>query len=94
VNWRTLIRSSDPRFLVKGAELEVALVGPASRFALYCVRTLVPALPGSRDRFDLDLGFVVRDAETVTDAQVRDGVRPAIVGRFSTLDEALAFISS
>ena len=38
-----------------------------------------------------DRAYVVRDASTVSDAQVRDGVRPSIVARFDDLDEAIDF---
>lgn len=38
-----------------------------------------------------DRHYYVRDAATVSDAQVRDGVRPSVVFRSDDLDGAIRF---
>ena len=55
----------------------VMLTGPHKRFA-------IEATAGGR--------FIVRDADTVTDAQVRARIRPEIVGDFASLNCALSWI--
>jgi hypothetical protein len=90
LNWRSLTSDRDSRhtFMVTGTELSVAPVpGYQSRFCLYEVRSYDAA--GEADRV-----FRVRDAATVTLAQVREGVRPAVVGTFDSEDAALAFCAS
>jgi hypothetical protein len=70
--WRTLIGHRNPRFMVKGHELAVTLYGPANRFAVYEVRTLTSDGPSCAYR--------VRDAETVSDAEVRAGIGSRVIG--------------
>lgn len=84
MNWRTVTPSNSPKFLVKGTELNVTLYGQQSRYQICEIRSY------DADGF-ADRNYLLRDAHTVTDAQVRDGVRPAIVGRFDTLEEIETF---
>lgn len=81
LNWKTLVGSNDPKRYVKGTELEVAFPeGFQHRFAIYSVRTL------DRDG-TCDARYRVRDASTVSDADVRSGKRPAVVIEVDTLDQ-------
>lgn len=76
LNWRSLECPAN-RYLVKGSELAVAIVGPQSRFAIYEVRTREDdGFSGTR--------YVVRDATKISDADVKAGMRPPIV--FSSND--------
>jgi hypothetical protein len=85
LNWRSLTPEfGRSAFLVKGTELSVALYTPNPRFCLYEIRTY--AADGFPDR-----AIIVRDAETVSDAEVKAGVRPKIVGRFDNEDDAINF---
>jgi hypothetical protein len=77
LNWRTVTTSTDPRFLIKGTELANAICGKHSRFQICEVRRI------SADGFP-DRMYAVRDADTVTDAQIKAGVRPAIVKWFDS----------
>lgn len=91
LGWRTVTPSSSPMFLVRGTELSVAIVpGTLSRFQICEVRTLTR----SEDGWDYDREYCLRDAHTVSDQDVRDGRRPAIVHRAATLDEALDWAMS
>lgn len=80
--WRTLIGSNNPKFMVKGHELAVTFY-KSHRFAIYEVRTL------EADGY-CSTAYRVRDAHTVSDAEVREGVRPKVVGERLTWDEAVA----
>lgn len=71
LNWRGLDCPAN-RYLVKGSELAVAIVGPQSRFAVYEVRTR------EADGFS-GVRFDVRDANGVSDADVKAGKRPPVV---------------
>lgn len=87
LRWRTLVRERDHAFFVKGSELANAIVpGTSHRFMLCEVR----AYP-TGDYAEPDREYCVRDAHAITDAQVRDRVRPPIVARFGTEAEALAW---
>jgi hypothetical protein len=83
LNWRSL--PYDPaKFLVKGTEIAQAIVpGTLSRFAIVETRALdasrMPALV-----------YRLRDAATVSDAQVKVGERPHIVGVYAEPDQAVA----
>lgn len=71
LNWRSL-ECPVNRYLVKGSELAVAIVGPQSRFAVYEVRTReVDGFSGTR--------YVVRDAALISDAAIKSGTRPPVV---------------
>jgi hypothetical protein len=84
LNWRPLVTSYDRGYMVKGTELSQAIVPDTlSRFAIVEVRTY------DADR-NSDVTFRIRDAATVTDEQVRNGERPAIVFRGS-LDDCLRY---
>jgi hypothetical protein len=86
LRWRSVTPSTSPKFLVKGTELNHALAGECSRFQL-CEHRIYDA-DGHADR-----EYLVRDAEQVTDADMREHKRPPIVARFAGLDEALEFIN-
>lgn len=96
--WRTVTPSSSPAHLVKGTEIEVCFpAGYHYRFAVYSVR----ASQWQRDPAHIDGGYVVydmryrvRDAATVSDADVRAGKRPAIAFETGDLDAALGFIQA
>lgn len=76
MEWRPVTPSNHPKFMVKGTELSAAIVpGTLSRFQICEVRAY--DADGHADR-----KCVVRDAATVTDAQVREGKRSAIVKWF------------
>jgi hypothetical protein len=87
LNWRTITSSTSPKFLVKGTELATAQYGPHGLFQLCEVRTL------GADGFP-DVRYVVRNALTVTDAEVREGIRSRIVHHAATLDDAIAYCDS
>lgn len=79
-DWQTICPSNSREHLVRGTELERAFVpGTASRLAIYTVRTY--------DRDGYDVRFRVRDADKISDAEVRAGKRPPIIGEFATQDE-------
>ena len=85
LNWRSVTNSNDCKFMVKGTELAVAIVpGTFSRFQVCEVRSY------DKDNH-ADGRYLVRDAHTVSDAEVKAGVRPRIVANVATLDEALKF---
>lgn len=75
LNWRGLNCPPD-RYLVRGSELAVALVGPSSRFAIYEIRTR------EADGFS-GVRFEVRDAALVSDAEIQAGKRSPVVFRSS-----------
>jgi hypothetical protein len=86
LQWRTLIPSSDRRYTVKGHELNQAVCGQNSRFALIEVRSL------DKDRH-LDLVYRVRDAHTVSDDDIKAGKRPQVVFENYDIDAAINFIN-
>ena len=86
LDWRTIRNSRDPKFMVKGHELESCIPsGFLSRFRIVSVRTY------DVDRY-ADVFYRVYDAETVTDADVRAGKFSQPVANFDTLEETLAAI--
>lgn len=87
LNWRTVTTSTDRRFLIKGTELSTAICGKHSRFQICEIRRI--AADGFSDRV-----YAVRDADTVTDAQVKAGERPAIVKWFDSDQEAEIWCNS
>lgn len=88
MHWRTITPHSSSQFLTKGAELAVAIVPNTShRFMLCEVRTIQRV--GCEVEFDRE--YCVRDAASISDADVRNGVRPHIVARFDEPDAALAY---
>lgn len=94
LNWRTVTPSNDPRHLVRGTELESAIPdGFQSRFAVYSVRTVERDPSFTFEHvMQYDRRYVVRDAATVSDEQVREGVRPAITAQFATEIELCAWL--
>jgi len=86
-NWRVLRTSRDPKFLVKGHDLAVTLYGPASRFAVYEVRTL------EADGY-CGTAYRVHDAERVTDAEMRAGKTSPAIAHGLTWDEVEALVNS
>lgn len=84
LNWRNVTPSNSPQFLVKGTELNNALCGKLNRFQICEVRSYDAQRNADRQ-------YIVRDAETISDAAVRAGVRPKIVARFADLDEAINY---
>ena len=96
LDWRTIVPSREPAHMVRGTELEVCFpAGFLSRFAIYSVRTV--QWIRDRDHWnggygEYDVRYRVRDAFTVSDADVKAGVRPKIFGEYATLDDALAAI--
>jgi hypothetical protein len=83
-DWRSLIGSRDPRFTVKGHELAYRLYGDQSRFAIYEVRCI------EKDGH-LGVFYSVRDAQTISDAELKAGARPKIVAYGLAYGEAEAF---
>jgi hypothetical protein len=83
LNWHSL--PYDPaKFLVKGTEIAQAIVpGTLSRFAIVETRSI------GEDRMPA-LVYRLRDATTVSDADVRAGVRPHVVGVYAEPDLAAA----
>lgn len=70
--------------LVKGTELAMAFVpGTRSRFAICETRGI------DADRMPC-LVYRLRDAETVSDAEVRAGVRPKVIGVYPEPEQAIA----
>lgn len=84
--WRSLPYRQQ-RFFVRGTELSAAIVpGTLSRFAIYETRCHDAA--GMPDRY-----YRVRDAETVTDDEIRAGKQARIVGpAFADPDAAVAWV--
>lgn len=82
LEWRTL--PYDPgKYFVVGTELAAAYVpGTLSRFAIYETRG------HPYDGHAGDVYYAVRDAYTVSDAQVRAGKRAKVVARFDSYDDA------
>lgn len=85
LDWRTICPSNDAKHLVRGTELEYCIPdGFLSRFRIVSVRTVKYG--------EYDCRYRVYDASTVTDAEVKAGIKPRSIAEFATLDETLAFI--
>lgn len=85
LNWRS--SEYDPsKVLHRGTELATSLCGAHSRFQICDVRAYDPD-----SKTYTGHTYAVRDAATVTLAQVADGVRPSVVGWFEDLDEAITY---
>lgn len=93
LDWRGLTGGgNDPAYMRTGTELACAFVPDThSRFMVYEVRTFVidPAAFLPENRSVPSVTYYVRDAETVSDAGVRAGKKPAIVFRNDDLTECL-----
>lgn len=86
MNWRTITHSQSPSFMVKGTELARAVLPNCrSRFCVYEVRCL------DADR-QPDVFFRLRDAETVSDEDVRSGARPRVVFESREWSAILSFV--
>jgi len=76
LEWKTLVPSKDRRFFVKGTELSCAIIPCCrSRFCIYEVRCL-------DENGQPDVFYRIRDAEGVSDADLKSGVRPPVVMEF------------
>jgi hypothetical protein len=88
LKWQSLTPSNSPKFMVKGTELNQAIIpGYNSRYALVEVRTY------DVDR-QADRGYSIRDAATVSDQDIKDGKRPKQIKFFNHEDDAINFIKS
>lgn len=85
--WITVTPSSNPNFLTKGTILSQAIFGPNKRYMAQEIR--------SYDRDNMpDRRYVVRDAETISDHQVKLKVQPKIVFQTESYDQLLTFVKS
>lgn len=84
--WRSAEPSNSPRYLVKGTVLATAYAGRHRRFLIEEVRTR------EADGF-AGCSWRVRDAEAVSDAEVRAGKFSPVVFR-GDLDECVSFIGA
>lgn len=84
LNWKFITPSNSPKFMVNGTELNQALCGNNSRFAIVEVRAYDASM-------NADRRYVVRDAATVSDAEIKAGIRPKIVANFNYEDEAINY---
>jgi hypothetical protein len=85
LEWHTVTPSHSPKFMVKGTELNQATVpGTLSRFVVVEVRAY------DADRMATTF-YQVRDAETVSDADVAAGRRPLVVYYGPDVDAAVAW---
>lgn len=90
LDWRSTAESSGPRALIKGTELARAIVpGTHSRFQICAVRAWDEVSSTMTGEV-----YQIRDAATVSDAQVRDGIRSKVVAIFGDQDEAIKFALS
>lgn len=83
--WVSVTTSRDAAFMVKNTEIANTIVPDTlCRFQICEHRA-----------YDADMTpnviYRVRDAETVTDSEVSDGVRPRIVRSFTDFDEAVSW---
>lgn len=86
LRWRTLVTERDSRYWVRGTELATAIVPDTRhRFQLCEHRTVLRH--GEHAEYDRE--YLVRDAHGVTDAQIRDRVRPPVVARYPSEAAAL-----
>lgn len=81
LNWQYVTDPRDPKFKVKGTRIAQAVCGFRSRFAIVELRT-----------YDFGVVYGIADAETVSDADVKAGVRPRIVKWFDNLEDAVAAV--
>lgn len=90
LQWRPILTSADPKFMVKGHVLASALYGPQNRFLIEEVRAMVDDA-SCFEGYYMGVCYRVRDAATVTDAQVRAGQHSKIIGQMETAQAAMAF---
>lgn len=82
--WKSITPSNSPKFMVKGTELNYMLAGKNNRYAIVEVRSY------DKDRMP-DRVYAIRDAHTVSDEDIKNGVRPKVVAVFEFEDDALNF---
>jgi len=82
--WKSITPSNSPKYMVMGTELNYMLAGVNSRYAIVEVRSY------DKDR-NADRLYIIRDAHTVSDEDIKNGVRPKIVARFNFEDDALKY---
>jgi hypothetical protein len=82
--WKSITPSNSPKYMVKGTELNYMFAGVNSRYAIVEVRSY------DKDR-NADRSYIIRDAYTVSDEDIKNGVRPKIVARFDFEDDALKY---
>ena len=88
MDWRIITPSNSPKYMVKGTELNQAIVpGYQSRYALVEVRTY----DANRQA---DRGYSVRDAATVSDEDVRNGIKPKQIAFFNFEDDAIEYVNN
>ncbi len=80
LDWRTLVGERNLAYTVNGTELETTACGEHGRFRIYSVRNGYHAMT-----------YHVRDAHTVSDADVKAGVRPAVTFKNDNLDLCVKF---
>lgn len=85
MDWIIVTDSKNQKYNVKGTVLSYFLCGKHSRFKVEMVRTL------DKNR-DLDVLFRVRDAEAISDAEIREGKVSPVVATFATQEEAMSFV--
>lgn len=84
--WRVVLGRDDPKYMVKGHVLATAFApGTHSRFMIEEVRRM------NADR-SMGVAYRVRDAATVSDAEVRDGKMSKVVFYADTIDDCLSWI--
>lgn len=84
MGWKTVTNSRDPRFMVKGTELATMIAGELSRFQICEIRAY------DAERAPTVI-YKVRDADFITDSEVRAGKRPPVVKVFAVEADAFAF---
>jgi hypothetical protein len=88
LRWHSRIGENHRLFMVEGTELACAVVPNTShRFVLCELRTFVR----ENDHLVPDRIIAIRDAASVSDAEVAKRIRPRIVARFAGVDDALAY---
>lgn len=93
LNWEILVHGNDPKIWVKGTEIERCCPdGFRHRFAIYSVRVIGWEVFEGKGFNAYDVRYRVRDAEAISDADVKAGKPCPIFGEYATLDEALAAI--
>ena len=86
LQWHQIVKSTDSGYLVSGTELASAYVpNTLSRFKIYEIR-------GRWKDGYADTTYVVRDAETITMDDIKNGNRPHIVFRNPDLEKCLGFV--
>lgn len=89
LEWRTVTSANDPKYLVRGTVLSSAYVPNCrKRFLIEEVRS--QEWDAVDNRHYSSTAYRLRDAETITDADVRSGKSSEIVFRSDDLDLCLS----